>query len=129
GLPPSVSLGAHTVNHPDLRRLDDPDIIREVLDSRSEIQQKTGRPVNTFAYPYGASDNRTAAVVRREFAVGCGTRLDFAEPVADAAVLPRLDTYYLKSAEWFRHLFGFRTRLYVGFRRLARESREAGYTW
>src|SRR5689334_5225629 len=44
-LPSLFSLGAHTVNHPDLRTLDEGDIEREMRDSREEIEQRTGRPV------------------------------------------------------------------------------------
>jgi peptidoglycan/xylan/chitin deacetylase (PgdA/CDA1 family) len=122
-LPPAILLGAHSITHPDLRALDDRELLHEVRDSRLEIEQKTGRAVSTFAYPYGAVDFRTADLVRREFTVGCGTRLRFAGPDADPALLPRLDTYYLESARWFARPFSARTRVYIGFRRLLREAR------
>jgi len=124
-LPPGISLGAHTVTHPDLRVLDEADMMHEVRDSRSEIEQKTGRAVETFAYPYGAVDVRTADVVRDQFAIGCGTRLRYTGPKDDAAVLPRLDTYYLKSAAWFRNPLGVAARSYIAARRMLREARQA----
>jgi len=122
-LPPCFSLGAHTVTHPDLSALEEREILREVCESRTEIEQRTGRQVATFAYPYGAADARAAAVVRREFALGCGTRLNFAGPEEDRAMLPRLDTFYLKSPRWFAQPFSASSRLYIGLRRRLREVR------
>ena len=126
-LPPLVALGGHTMTHPDLCMLDDSAMREEILKSRSEIEQQTGRRVETFAYPYGAVDDRAAALVRREFRVGCGTRLKFIDRDADVALLPRLDTYYLQSADWVSRLFGISTRAYIGARRLLREARSAVY--
>jgi peptidoglycan/xylan/chitin deacetylase (PgdA/CDA1 family) len=126
-LPPLFSLGAHTVNHPDLSRLAEREVEREVRDSRTQIEQETGRGVASFAYPYGTRNQGAAALVRREFAVGCGTRLDFAGPDADPAELPRLDTFYLKSAGWFRNPLGWTNRWYIGLRRQVREIRQSVY--
>lgn len=122
-LPEQISLGAHTITHPDLRTLSDSEITREVHQSRIEIEQQTGRPVETFAYPYGAVDARAESVIRREFQSGCGTRLDFVRPESDPAVLPRLDAYYLKSTLWFRRPFGISNTLYIALRRTLREAR------
>jgi peptidoglycan/xylan/chitin deacetylase (PgdA/CDA1 family) len=122
-LPKLISLGAHSVTHPDLRLLDDAEMAREVHQSRVEIEQKTSRPVETFAYPYGAADGRAATAVRKEFRVGCGTRLRFVHPTSDPALLPRLDVYYLKPAMWFRDPLGIPNTMYIGFRRWLREAR------
>jgi peptidoglycan/xylan/chitin deacetylase (PgdA/CDA1 family) len=123
GLPANISLGAHTITHPDLRTLSAGGSAREVHESRAEIEQRTSRPVEAFAYPYGAVDARAAAVVKREFRVACGTRLCFAGPRSDPHLMPRLDAYYLKSARWFRDLLGATNGLYIGFRRCLREAR------
>lgn len=124
-LPPAISLGAHTITHPDLRGLADRELARELREGRMEIEQETGRAADTFAFPYGAVDARTADAVRREFVMGCGTRLDFAGPAADPAALPRLDTYYLASAMWFSRLFGIPAMLYIALRRHLRDARAA----
>ena len=128
GLPPLFSLGAHTVNHPNLNRLGDREIEREIRDSRIEIEQETGKKVESFAYPYGAMDERASALVRREFPIGCGTRLDFVGPDTDRAELPRLDTYYLKSPRWFRKPFGPAHYWYIGLRRSIRDIRQSSST-
>jgi peptidoglycan/xylan/chitin deacetylase (PgdA/CDA1 family) len=125
-LPPAISLGAHTITHPDLRSLADLELVRELRESRLEIEHRTGRAVDTFAFPYGTADTRATAVARREFAMACGTRLDFAGIAADRAALPRLDTYYLQSPQWFSRLFGIPAALYIDLRRRLREARTAG---
>jgi peptidoglycan/xylan/chitin deacetylase (PgdA/CDA1 family) len=122
-LPPAISLGAHSITHPDLRALNDAELLHEVRGSRLEVEQATGRAVSTFAYPYGAVDRRSAAVVRSEFTIACGTRLRYVGADADRAVLPRLDVYYLKSPTWFARPFGLSTKTYIGFRRCLREAR------
>ncbi|GAC1318375.1 MAG: hypothetical protein NVSMB25_07770 [Thermoleophilaceae bacterium] len=45
-------IGAHTVSHPDLSQLDREACLREMVDSRAELEQITGQRVRTFAYPY-----------------------------------------------------------------------------
>jgi peptidoglycan/xylan/chitin deacetylase (PgdA/CDA1 family) len=122
-LPPEIALGAHTVTHPDLTVLNEAEMRREVLDSRSEIEQRTARSVESFAYPYGTVNAPAAALVGNQFKVGCGTRLNFSEPDADRAQLPRLDTYYLQSAVWFKQPLGWKTQGYIDLRRQLREFR------
>jgi peptidoglycan/xylan/chitin deacetylase (PgdA/CDA1 family) len=45
-------LGAHTVNHPDLSQLDQAECLREMTESRTTLEELTGEPVHTFAYPF-----------------------------------------------------------------------------
>jgi hypothetical protein len=61
--------------------------------------------------------------VGNQFKVGCGTRLKFSGPDADRAQLPRLDTYYLQSAVWFKQPLGWKTQGYIDLRRQLREFR------
>jgi peptidoglycan/xylan/chitin deacetylase (PgdA/CDA1 family) len=53
----TVTIGAHTSSHPDLRRLDLNRAQNEIEMSKVEIERATGRPVNFFAYPKGAYNN------------------------------------------------------------------------
>lgn len=122
-LPPTIAVGAHTVSHPDLRSLEDREMAREVSQSRTQIEQETGRLVESFAYPYGAVDGRAAALVREAFGTGCGTRLDFTDSRSDSAVLPRLDVYYLQSPRWWKHPVGLVNTTYIPFRRCLRTAR------
>ncbi|MGO8697108.1 MAG: polysaccharide deacetylase family protein [Limisphaerales bacterium] len=47
-----ITFGSHTVSHPELVRLSDQKIERELQDSRTEIEQQLGEAITAFAYPY-----------------------------------------------------------------------------
>jgi peptidoglycan/xylan/chitin deacetylase (PgdA/CDA1 family) len=57
-------LGAHTMTHPDLSRLDYDSCRREIEDSRSELERIAGVKVETFAYPFGRYGAAALAAVR-----------------------------------------------------------------
>lgn len=51
---PLVTIGAHTVNHPALSKLDRESAEREITASRQIIENHTGRKVDHFSYPFGS---------------------------------------------------------------------------
>lgn len=57
--------GSHGMAHCDLRKLDDRTLQSEVEDSKKLIEDKLGKKVNWFAYPYGYFDERTVRAVRK----------------------------------------------------------------
>lgn len=65
-----ATIGAHSISHPKLSRLQVEAARREMLESRRRIESEIGRPVRHFAFPYGGSD----AAGAREFALAaeCG---------------------------------------------------------
>ena len=50
-----VEIGAHTLSHPALSRLDAADAMREMSDSRDRLTIESGKPVRHFAYPFGTA--------------------------------------------------------------------------
>ncbi len=60
---PLVTIGAHTITHRRLARLDDASAHRELAGSRARLEQELDRPVRHLAYPYGGP----AACGAREF--------------------------------------------------------------
>jgi len=60
-----VTIGSHSVNHYDLNRLTDAEILFELNESRRIIESKISRKVEHFAYPFGGRN----AVNEREFAI------------------------------------------------------------
>ena len=48
-----ISFGAHTVNHPVLTKIPQHTIKEEILQSKQTIEEKIGKPVTGFAYPFG----------------------------------------------------------------------------
>ncbi len=53
-----MELGSHTLSHPDLRALDDAELEHELVGSKQAIEELTGEPCPTLAYPYGIYDER-----------------------------------------------------------------------
>ena len=50
---PLVTIGAHTVNHFPLTKLNSEDSRREIKKSKTELEHKLGQPIDHFAYPFG----------------------------------------------------------------------------
>ena len=48
-----LDIGSHTVSHPWLPRLSPDDLKRELVDSRTALEELLGRPVTSLAYPTG----------------------------------------------------------------------------
>jgi peptidoglycan/xylan/chitin deacetylase (PgdA/CDA1 family) len=59
----AIELGAHSVTHPRLDELSLSEVESEVSCSKRKLEELLGRPVETFAYPYGAYDRRVRAAV------------------------------------------------------------------
>lgn len=62
-----MSVGSHTCSHPHLARLSRAEVRRELCDSRAQLQDALGVPVDTFCLPYGSHN---AAVIEEARAAG-----------------------------------------------------------
>ena len=120
-----ISLGAHSVSHPDLTRLSMESVQTELRQSRAEIEQRTGRPVSCFAYPYGAVNKRVRDAAAREYRLAVGTRLERVPDEPDPLNLPRIDAYYLKRLSQFRRQTAGDGNGYLAVRRWLRQLRSA----
>jgi peptidoglycan/xylan/chitin deacetylase (PgdA/CDA1 family) len=100
-----MTIGAHSMSHPDLRRLSDRDVSVEILGSKKVLEDRLGCEVSSFAYPFGLVDRRSHAVVQEHFAAGCSDRLGYVDRSSDPWALERLDTYYLRSERRFDAFF------------------------
>lgn len=58
-----IDVGAHTVSHPQLSMLTVDAQSDQVLRSRQVLEAMVGRPVKTFAYPYGTTADYTVQTV------------------------------------------------------------------
>ena len=58
-----MEVASHTLSHPDLRGLGDDALDAELRESRAAVEEVTGRPCRTFAYPFGLFDDRVRARV------------------------------------------------------------------
>jgi peptidoglycan/xylan/chitin deacetylase (PgdA/CDA1 family) len=115
-----VHLGAHTCTHPRLTTLEGDALEREIVGSKQRLAREIGVDVHTFAYPYGAVSPAARDLVARTFHFGCTTRLAALASEEDPAMLPRLDSYYLRSPEaldaWGSRRFRMRLGLLAGAR-------------
>lgn len=57
-------IGSHTISHPDLTTLSDEALAYELNASRSQLETIAGRPIEFFAYPYGAWNHRVVSAVQ-----------------------------------------------------------------
>ena len=100
-----VEIGAHTIHHPRMTHLSAEEMEREVSGCQREIEDKIGKPVRSFAYPYGDSNAQARQIASRHFDLACGVRLRYLEAAAsDLFDLPRLDAYYLRDPFRFENL-------------------------
>lgn len=120
-----VAVGGHSLHHPDLVRLDDPALEEELRACREILEARSGRPVTSFAYPFGRFDGRVREAVARHFSVACTTRLALARAGDDALALPRVDAFYLASRTLQRLLIAGAAELYLTPRRWLRRLRRA----
>lgn len=59
-----VEIGAHTMDHVWLRGDSLEKVKYQIEESRKKLQELTGKPVLSFAYPYGAFDGQAVQVVK-----------------------------------------------------------------
>jgi peptidoglycan/xylan/chitin deacetylase (PgdA/CDA1 family) len=89
-----MSIGAHTVTHPILRKVDDAEAAREMSASRATLESLIQAPVRTFAYPNGRLgddyEERHATIARDAgFELAVSTNPGTARADSDGFQLPR----------------------------------------
>lgn len=84
-------IGAHSHTHPQLDTLSVAAMRREIQGSRTRLQDGTGLPVDSFAYPHGYSDARVRRVVRAAgFTSACSVKNALSSPSDPVFTLSRL---------------------------------------
>lgn len=118
-----LELAPHTVGHRRLPELGPEEARREMVDAQTALEDRLGRRITSFAYPYGDVDQAVAELAREHFRGAVSVRMGSARPGDDRLLLPRLDVFYLRDPAVFRLLGTARGALYLGARRLARDLR------
>lgn len=118
-----VSIESHTHSHADLRDLDDRSMAAECSDADRIIEEKLGRRPRYFAYPYGYRNARSLDYARAHYRASVTTEFREIKGDDDPAVLPRLDTYYLRAPWVFRRLDAALPRAYLALRGAVRRLR------
>jgi peptidoglycan/xylan/chitin deacetylase (PgdA/CDA1 family) len=115
--------GAHSITHPALPDLSIADAQDQICTSKAQLEERTGRQVDFFAYPYGRWSPAVRNLVLAQYRGACSTAAGVVEPNADPFALPRADACYLRRPALFRTLFTAPFLTYVATRRLIRRIR------
>jgi peptidoglycan/xylan/chitin deacetylase (PgdA/CDA1 family) len=87
-----VAIGSHTRTHARLTELPAQQATAEIADSRKELEDMLGLPVNHFAYPFGLFNQDVRDMVAQAgYQAACSTRSGFNRPGEDLYLLRRLD--------------------------------------
>ncbi|MEE8450752.1 MAG: polysaccharide deacetylase family protein [Thermoguttaceae bacterium] len=70
-----LDIQAHTKTHPNLCRLTPEAAREEIGDSKEELENRLGKPVTLFAYPYGEHNSRIEQIVERLGFLGAVTAI------------------------------------------------------
>ncbi len=122
-IPKLISIGAHTVTHPNLSILTPNEVWDELQNSRLAIEERLGGAVASLAYPYGRFNGAISAAARNLFSVGCTTALRMVSLGSDPILLPRIDACYLKYPSSVPGLMTVKGQVYIYIRRFLRERR------
>jgi peptidoglycan/xylan/chitin deacetylase (PgdA/CDA1 family) len=108
-----VEIGSHSSSHPHLTRLGEKELEDELTISKLMLEDKLGKPVTSFAYPYGEFDRRVIEmVVKTGYSCAFTTRHLYASKDADVFQIPRFEPLesvnhlvelYQGQGHWFYH--------------------------
>jgi peptidoglycan/xylan/chitin deacetylase (PgdA/CDA1 family) len=86
-------IGSHTCSHPHLTELNGAALEEELRRSKSECEERLGRPCESIAYPYGDHDEHVAEAAGRTGYRAAGT-LPSRMRAEDPLRWPRVGVYY-----------------------------------
>jgi Polysaccharide deacetylase len=87
-----ITLGGHTVDHPDLCRLRPDEALDQIAQGKAETEEIVGTTIDGFAYPYGRTNARVRAlVIEAGFQWACTTEPGFVGASrTDQYAMPRI---------------------------------------
>lgn len=88
------SIQPHTRTHPYLSRLPLKAAKEEILGSKKDIEDRVGKPVDFFCYPYGDDSEALSELIREHFRGACSVRMGILTRQDDPYNLPRIEMYY-----------------------------------
>jgi peptidoglycan/xylan/chitin deacetylase (PgdA/CDA1 family) len=78
---PLVNIGCHTVNHLNLSIVSDDQLVKEILDSKNDLEKRLSRPINHFSFPFGVpprgSDGKVHRIIRENFSTCTSTECGY----------------------------------------------------
>jgi peptidoglycan/xylan/chitin deacetylase (PgdA/CDA1 family) len=105
---PLIDVGAHTVTHSVLAKLPRRQQEDEIMTCKTDLEHLTGKPVTTFAYPYGQrtdyNEETTRTVQEAGFSLACVNYPGLVTTVTDPYQLPRMYVQDWDSETFARNL-------------------------
>ena len=109
----SIEIGAHTVSHSVMSSLPRDLQRREILESKTQLEEILGHSIRSFAYPFGTLADYTKETVglvkEAGFEYACSNYKDVVQPGVDVFQLPRVivrnwsgDEFQTQLEKWFR---------------------------
>lgn len=97
-----IEVGSHTVTHTALDEMHSDELLRELKESKSEIERNLESKVRFFAYPYGRLNEKARkAVEAAGYEAACSTRSGFNNRDTDSFILRRIEVYGSDSLRYF----------------------------
>ena len=89
-----MEIGSHTVNHIRLTDTDDATLVRELIESKTSLEDHLGKQITSFAYPYGAWNAHCAEAVKLAgYSAACTTHTGWALRDKNPFLLRRLTVF------------------------------------
>jgi peptidoglycan/xylan/chitin deacetylase (PgdA/CDA1 family) len=114
-----IEIGAHTINHPILASIDDATARQEIFDSKRRLEEITGAPIRSFAYPNGKPEQdykRVHVQMAREagFELALSTSWGAASANSDLFQIPRVAPWDVTARRYAARLVtSYRQRQYL----------------
>jgi peptidoglycan/xylan/chitin deacetylase (PgdA/CDA1 family) len=87
-----MDFGAHTRSHPDLTEVDADTALREIIESKEEMETRMGRPVELFSYPFGRFNEEVKGMVKAAFTGAISNKPGKISTGSDLHALERINT-------------------------------------
>lgn len=87
-----VEIGAHTINHPNLSKINPEEQINEIVGSKNQLEKLLGQNIISFAYPFGSKDSftkETTEIVKNNFNYACSNIHERITTKSNIFALPR----------------------------------------
>jgi len=115
-----MEVASHTCSHRRMPQLSDVELANELSKSKQVLEDILGQEVKSFAYPYGAHDDRCVqAVLDAGYKYACTTRTGWALAGGDMLTVRRITVFAGDSLASFARKLAFATND-VGFLALTR---------
>lgn len=98
-----MRIGSHSLSHPHLSRIERSQMRHEVVESKAELEQRVGVPVEHFCFPYGDHDDACVAATQSAgYVTAVTTRRGRVRSGQSLFALPRIGNSGKRSALLFQ---------------------------